>query len=72
MDPRLIELNPRIDEPAPPGHQSTAAVERSHSPETSLSAAIAGTRKQVGHWLVDLGTALEGGSTQHSASAARR
>jgi hypothetical protein len=72
MDPRLIELNPRIDDPMPaPDRHSTSSLAGGRSP-SSMTATLAGTRKQVGRWLVDVGTALEGGPTRHSAGTARR
>lgn len=73
MDPRLIELNPRIDEPAPAlRHPATASLANRGSTETSGSATLAGTRKQVGRWLVGLGTALEGGPAGQAVGTARR
>jgi hypothetical protein len=72
MDPRLIELNPRIDDPMPGAkrHQMSSPAD-GRSP-SSMTATLAGTRKQVGRWLVDMGTALEGGPARHSAGPARR
>ena len=75
MDPRLIELNPRIEdaaEPATARHQATTRLAEGRSTDTSIAATLAGTRKQVGRWLVGLGTALEGGPQGQPAGTARR
>ncbi len=78
MDPRLIELNPRIDDPAATGpvraaeRYAQASLADGLSTVPSMTATLAGTRKQVGRWLVGIGTALEGGPTRQSAGTVRR
>ena len=72
MDPRLIELNPRIDEPTTTADRHPMASAADGGSTTSMTATLIGTRKQVGRWLVGLGTALEGSPARQSAGATRR
>jgi hypothetical protein len=73
MDPRLIDLNPRIDDVVPAADHRSMRRLTDHRPvDTSVAAAVAGTRKHVGRWLVGLGTALEGGPAKRPVGVARR
>jgi hypothetical protein len=76
MDPRLIELNPRIDDPAGRDDGRSTASLAQPAPRrfrgTTAGAALVARRRRVGRWLVELGTALERGSAPQPSSTAQR